>query len=122
MIKKIDKKQSRLKIKKRIRSKVSGTSELPRLSIFKSNKNFYGQIIDDVNAVTLIAASSKTPSIITDLKGKKGTEKAAIVGKYLANVAKEKGIEKVVFDRNGFRYHGQVQVFADAAREGGLKF
>lgn len=122
MIKKVDKKQGRLKIKKRIRAKVNGTPELPRLSVFKSNKNLYGQIIDDVNAVTLLAASSKTPSIVADLKGKKGLEKAALVGKHLAAVAKEKGIEKVVFDRNGFRYHGQIQVFADAAREGGLKF
>lgn len=122
MIKQIDKKKSRLKIKKRIRSKISGTAESPRLSIYKSNKHVYGQLIDDVTAITLVAASTKTAAITSQMSDLKGIERAAIVGKHLAEIAKEKGIERVIFDRNGFRYHGQVKAFADAAREAGLKF
>jgi large subunit ribosomal protein L18 len=122
MIKQIDKKKSRLKIKKRIRAKVSGTADTPRLSIYKSNKHIYGQLIDDVTAITLVAASTKTATITSQLSDAKGIEKATVVGKYLAEIAKEKGIERVKFDRNGFRYHGQVKAFADAAREAGLKF
>jgi large subunit ribosomal protein L18 len=122
MIKQIDKKQSRLKIKKRIRAKVSGTADKPRLSVYKSNKHIYGQLIDDVTAITLVAASTKTASISSQTAELKGIEKAALVGKHLAEIAKEKGIERVKFDRNGFRYHGQIKAFADAAREAGLKF
>jgi len=122
MIKQIDKKKVRLKIKKRIRAKVSGTADTPRLSIYKSNKHIYGQLIDDVTAITLVAASTKTATITSQMSDAKGIEKATVVGKYLAEIAKEKGIERVKFDRNGFRYHGQVKAFADAAREAGLKF
>lgn len=122
MIKQIDKKQSRLKIKKRVRAKVFGTAEKPRMSVYRSNKHMYVQLIDDNAGTTLVAVSSKTADLTGDLKEKRGIEKATVVGQAIAKLATEKGIEHVVFDRNGFRYHGQIQVLADAAREAGLKF
>lgn len=110
--------ERRDKIKKRIRKTVVGTTEKPRLSVFRSNKEIYAQIIDDEKQVTLASASS--------LNGKaaKGTksEIAKSVGKEIAEKAKKAGIETVVFDRNGYLYHGRVKSLADAAREGGLKF
>lgn len=122
MIKQIDKKQNRLKIKKRVRAKVFGTAEKPRMSVFRSNKHIYTQLIDDVNGITLVAASTKSATLTAQLAEKSGSERAAIVGKYVAELAQQKGINTVVFDRNGFRYHGQVQRLADAAREQGLTF
>ena len=106
----------RKKIKTRIRGKVSGTAERPRMSVFRSNKGIYVQLIDDLNGKTLAAASSK------GLEGGTKTEVSAKVGKEIANKAKEKGIEAVVFDRNGYLFHGRVKSLADAAREAGLKF
>jgi large subunit ribosomal protein L18 len=108
------------KIKKSVRKKVFGTSEKPRLSVFRSNIHISAQIIDDVAGKTLAAASSQ----LKDVAGKKATkkEKAAMVGKILAEKAKSAGIETVVFDRNGFLYHGRIKSLADGAREGGLKF
>ena len=106
----------RVKIKKRVRKNVYGTSEAPRLSVFRSNKAIYAQIIDDTKGVTILAASSKGID-----KGT-GVEVAAQVGKQLAEQAVANGIEKVVFDRNGYLYHGRVKSLADGAREGGLKF
>ena len=102
----------------RVRAKVSGTAEKPRLCVFRSNKNIEAQLIDDVKGVTLVSASS------TQLKLANGgnCEAAAKVGASLAEKAKAKGIEFVVFDRNGYIYHGRVAALADAAREGGLKF
>lgn len=102
--------------KRRIRAKISGTAERPRLAVFKSIKAIHAQIIDDTKGVTLAAAS--------DLKIKKGNkiERAKAVGKSLAEAALAKKIEKVVFDRGGYIYHGRVQALAEAAREGGLKF
>ena len=109
------KKDSRQRVRYAIRKKVSGTSERPRLAIFRSNKEIYAQIIDDINSNTLGSASSK------EAKGTK-TEQAAIVGKLIAETAKKAGVETVVFDRGGFLYHGRVKALADSAREAGLKF
>ena len=106
----------RNKIKTRIRGKISGTAERPRMSVFRSNTGIYVQVIDDLAGVTLAAASSK------GLEGGTKTEVAAKVGKEIAKKAQEKGITEVVFDRNGYLYHGRVKSLADAAREGGLKF
>lgn len=112
--------QRRLKIKTSIRSKVSGTAELPRLSVFRSNKQIYAQLIDDINGNTLVAASSRIDAINGSSVTK--VEKAFMVGKELADKAKQAGITKVVFDRNGYLYHGRVKNLADGAREGGLEF
>lgn len=111
------KSKRREKIKKRIRKSIIGTSEKPRLSVFRSNKEIYAQIIDDDNHVTLVSASS----LNAKAKGTK-TEVAQSVGKEIAEKAQKAGIETVVFDRNGYLYHGRVKSLADAAREGGLKF
>lgn len=109
---------SRLRIKKGIRRKISGTAERPRVSVFKSNAQIYAQIIDDEKGHTLVAASS------TDLGKVKNTnvELSKEVGKKLAEKAVAGGITEVVFDRNGYVYHGKVKALADGAREGGLKF
>ena len=108
--------QRRLKIKFRIRKNVNGTAERPRLSVFRSNKQIYAQVINDLTGTTLASASSvgleKMPKI----------EQAKKVGALVAEKAKAAGVEKVVFDRNGYLYHGRVQALADAAREGGLNF
>lgn len=106
----------RNKIKTRIRGKVSGTAERPRMSVFRSNKGIYVQLIDDLAGRTLASASSK------GLEGGTKTEVAAKVGKEIAKKAGEKGIVEVVFDRNGYLFHGRVKSLADAAREAGLKF
>ena len=109
----------RKKIKFRIRHKISGTAERPRLSVFRSNNDIYAQVIDDVKGNTLIAASSLEKGF--DKSGTK-TEVAAKVGKALAERSLAAGINSVVFDRNGYLYHGRVKSLADGAREGGLKF
>ena len=114
MVNKIEK---RLKIKRRIRGKISGTGERPRMSVFRSNKQIYVQIIDDQSGKTLVSASSLG---MTDKVTKK--EEAAKVGELVAQKAKDAGITTVVFDRNGYLYHGRVKELADAARKGGLKF
>ena len=110
--------QKRDRIKRRVRGKISGTSSAPRLSVYKSNKEIYAQLIDDKEGKTLVAASSREKGAA---KGTK-TEVATAVGKLIAEKAKAAGFEKVVFDRNGFVYHGRVKALADGAREGGLKF
>lgn len=113
--------ERRSRIRMRIRKKISGTSEKPRLAVFRSNKQIYVQVIDDLNRVTMLSASSKEK----EFAGKQGitkTEQAKLVGQALAARCKEKGIEDVVFDRSGYKYHGRVKSLADAAREGGLKF
>ncbi len=109
----------RTKIKYRIRHKVSGTSEMPRLSVFRSNKEIYAQVVDDVKGVTLTAASSLERGV--EKSGTK-SEVAARIGKLVAERALEVGVKTVVFDRNGYLYHGRVKALADGAREGGLKF
>ena len=119
MFKKVDKKASREKRHLRVRKKVFGTAERPRLSVFKSEKNIYAQVIDDINGVTLVAASS----LDKDFAGKGGTKEGAkLVGEVIAKRAIEKGIDVVVFDRGGYIYHGRIQELAQAAREAGLKF
>jgi large subunit ribosomal protein L18 len=110
----------RSKIKYRVRKKVSGTAEKPRLSVFRSNKSIYAQLINDLTGKTLAAASSSTKDIGEKKLTK--TEAAKLVGKLVAERALEAGVEKVVFDRNGYLYHGRVQSLAEGAREGGLKF
>ena len=109
----------RFKLKKVIRKSVNGTSERPRLTIFRSNKEIYAQIIDDVTGVTLVSSSSKEKSF--ERKGNK-TEIAGLVGKLIAERTKLTNIDTVVFDRNGYLYHGRIKSLADAARDGGLKF
>ncbi|MFT3740354.1 MAG: 50S ribosomal protein L18 [Breznakibacter sp.] len=112
--------ERRLKIKKRIRKNVVGTPERPRMSVFRSNKQISVQIIDDSKGTTLVSASS----LVKDISGQSGTktDKAALVGKLIAEKALSAGISQVVFDRNGYLYHGRVKQLADAAREAGLKF
>ncbi len=114
---------NRLRSKTRIRKKIFGTTEKPRLSIYRSLNNIYGQVIDDTSGKTLASASSLSKEIAEDIKSAKGkTAKSKLVGKLVAQKAVEQKISTVVFDRNGFRYHGRVQAFAEGAREGGLKF
>ena len=110
----------RLRIKLRIRKVINGTPERPRLSVFRSSKQIYCQLIDDASGHTVVAASSNEKGIL-EKKGTK-TEKAKMVGQLIAERAKEHNIESVVFDRNGFLYHGRVKALAEAARVGGLKF
>lgn len=110
----------REKIKMRIRKKIYGTPAAPRISVFRSNKDIYAQIIDDLQGRTLVAASSREKEL-ADV-GKTKTEKAAEVGRVLAQRALNAGITSVRFDRNGYLYHGRVKALADAAREQGLKF
>ncbi len=119
MVKKFDKNAQRLKRHIRVRGKISGTPERPRLSVFRSNANIYAQIIDDVNGVTLASAST----LEKEFEGAAGNAEAAKkVGKTVAERAKAKGIDTVVFDRSGYIYHGRVAALAEGAREGGLEF
>ena len=113
--------ERRVRIKHRIKKRVSGTAEKPRMTVFRSNKQIYVQIIDDIAGATLACASSTVKEIAETAKGKKA-EQAKLVGKKIAEVSLQKGISEVVFDRNGYLYHGRVKILADAAREGGLKF
>jgi large subunit ribosomal protein L18 len=113
---------ARLKRKKRIRKKISGTGEHPRLSVFRSARHIYAQIVDDTQGRTLAAASTLSPEIKGKAPGQKKTEVAKEVGRLLAVKAKEKGITAVVFDRNGFLYHGRVKAVAESCRENGLVF
>jgi large subunit ribosomal protein L18 len=113
--------ERRTRIKMRIRKKINGTAEAPRLAVYRSNKQIYVQVVDDLNRVTLLSACSKEKEIAAQ-SGIKKVDQAKLVGKLLAAKCKEKGIEKVVFDRSGYKYHGRVKSLADAAREGGLKF
>ena len=119
MIKRPDTNAQRLKRHKRVRTKLSGTPERPRLNVFRSNANIYAQIIDDVNGVTLVSANT----LEKEFEGATGNcEAAKKVGAVLAERAKEKGIEEVVFDRGGYVYHGRIAALSDGAREAGLKF
>lgn len=118
----LTKTERRERIKMRIRKVVTGTAEQPRMTVFRSNKQIYVQLIDDRAGATLAAASSLDKEIAEGLKGKNKSEMAAAVGKLAAERAKAKGIETVAFDRNGALYHGRVKMLAEAAREGGLKF
>ena len=109
--------------RQRVRKKIVGTPDRPRLSVAKSLNNVFAQIIDDVNHVTLVASASNSKAVVAEFTGEMTkTQKAQKVGEVLARAAKEKGIESVVFDRNVSRYHGRIKAVADGAREGGLKF
>jgi large subunit ribosomal protein L18 len=110
----------RFRIKKKIRKTIKGTPERPRISVFRSNAEIYAQIIDDLAGKTLITASSRDKEIAAVKVSK--TEKAKLVGQLIAQRSKEQGIVDVVFDRNGYLYHGRVKSLADSAREAGLKF
>jgi len=112
----------RLKRKSRIRKKLSGSDKRPRLSVFRSARHIYAQIIDDQQGVTLAAAGTLSPELKDKLSGLKKQEAAKEVGKLLADKAKSKGIERVIFDRNGFLYHGRVKSLAESCRKHGLVF
>ena len=114
----LSKLQRRARIKRRIRKIISGTAAKPRLSVYRSNKEIYVQLVDDVNGVTIASVSSRDKGMKADSK----VEAASAVGKAIAEKATKAGVETIAFDRNGYLYHGRVKVLADAAREAGLKF
>ena len=120
MITKLDKNASRKKRHARVRSKITGTAERPRLNVFRSNKYIYAQLIDDTNGVTLASASSMDKDFSGDVTG--NVDAASKVGETIAKKATEKGLKSVVFDRGGYLYHGRVKALAEAARENGLQF
>ncbi|HAW15094.1 MAG TPA: 50S ribosomal protein L18 [Clostridiales bacterium] len=122
MINKIDKNQIRKRKHLRVRKKVSGTAECPRLCVFRSNSHIYAQIIDDTEGKTLVSASSLDKDIKSDTANGSNKDAASKVGKLVAERALEKDIKEVVFDRGGYIYHGRVQALAEAAREAGLSF
>ena len=122
MIKQINKNQDRLKRHKRVRAKIKGTAETPRLSVYRTLNHIYAQIIDDVKGNTLVTASTLDKSLKASLAEMDKKAQAYAVGELLAKKAKEKNIEEVVFDRGGYLYTGRVQNLADGARNGGLKF
>jgi len=122
MIKKVSKNQVRQRKHARVRKKISGTSERPRLNVYRSLNNIYAQIIDDTTGNTLVSASSLDEALKGKLKSGGNKEAAREVGKLIAQKALEKGITAVVFDRGGYIYHGRVQELAEGAREAGLKF
>ncbi len=121
MIKK-SKVESRLRIKKAVRKKIHGTPERPRLSVYRSLNNIYVQVIDDLNGRTLLQVSTLMPELRESLKSASAMKKSVSVGEEVAKRALEKDIKTVVFDRNGYRYHGRVKALAEAARKGGLQF
>jgi len=108
--------------KRRIRKKVTGTTERPRLTVFRSSKHIYAQVIDDSNSSSLALASTQSKGLASELEGKSKSDAAKAVGTAIAAACKEKGITRVVFDRNGYAYHGRVSALATAAREAGLEF
>lgn len=122
MIKKADKNANRLQRHKRVRRKITGTTQRPRLCVFRSANNIYAQIIDDTNRVTVVSASTLDAEIKGSANHNGNKEAAKLVGSMIAKKAVEKGITEVVFDRGGYLYHGRVKELADAAREAGLKF
>ena len=120
MITKPDKNKTRKKRHARVRSKITGTETRPRLNVFRSNKNIYAQLIDDMNGVTLVSASSQDKDF--NLDSSATIDAAAKVGELVAKRAVEKGLKSVVFDRGGYLYHGRIKALAEAARENGLEF
>jgi large subunit ribosomal protein L18 len=122
MISLIDRASERRRIHKRIRSKMLGSSSRPRLCVFRSSKYIYAQIIDDTQGITLVAASTAEKDVRGDAKSTGNIQASKLVGKAIADRAKAKGIDTVVFDRGGYLYHGRVKAVAEAARESGLKF
>lgn len=117
----ISKLERRNKIRKRIRKDLSGTGQRPRMSVFRSNRQIYVQLVDDKAGATLVSASSRNKEV-TEKKGVTKSEQAQLVGKLIAEKSLAKGIESVVFDRGGYLYHGRIKQLAEAARKGGLKF
>ncbi len=117
----LTKRERRLKIKQRIRKRIHGTNERPRMTVFRSNKQIYVQLVNDLTGETVVSASSKNKEV-ADKKNINKSEQAKLVGKLVAERSLAKGINDVVFDRNGYLYHGRIRVLADSAREGGLKF
>lgn len=115
----LSKEKNRARIRKRVRSKINGTTERPRLCVFRSNSQMYAQVIDDVTGKTLASAGSIKKA---ELQKMAKIEQAKAVGKLIADAAKKAGVKKVVFDRSGYLYHGRVKALADAARENGLEF
>lgn len=122
MITKSDKNKARLKRHLRVRKKIQGTVERPRLNVYRSDKHIYAQLIDDVNGVTIVSASTMDKELKSEITNGGNVEAATKVGTLVANRAKEKGYTAVVFDRGGYLYHGRIQALADAAREAGLEF
>jgi large subunit ribosomal protein L18 len=122
MVSKKSRQEIRVKKHDRLRNRFSGTAERPRLSVFRSNKNMYAQVIDDAACKTLVAASTVEKDVKAELSKTNDTEAAAYVGKLVAKRALDAGIKEVVFDRGGYLYHGKVKALADAAREAGLEF
>ena len=122
MLKRPDRNVLRLQRHARLRKMMAGTPERPRLSVFRSLKHMYAQIVDDSRGVTLAAASTLDPELRPQVKGKKKGEAGDLVGQLIARRALEKGIKKVVFDRGGYKYHGRIKALADAARKAGLEF
>ena len=116
------KRKQQLRRRRHVRSNIVGTAERPRLSVFRSSKHIYAQLINDLDGVTLAAASSQSKDVRGDVKYGGNIKAAGVVGKKLAETAKAKGILKAAFDRGHYRYHGRVKALADAAREGGLQF
>jgi large subunit ribosomal protein L18 len=116
------KRRQQLRRRRHVRAHVVGTPERPRLSVFRSSKHIYAQLIDDLNGVTIAAVGSTGKAVRTDLPYGGNVKAAAVVGKKLAEAAKTKGISKAAFDRGHYRYHGRVKALADGAREGGLQF
>jgi len=113
---------SRIKRHHRVRAKVAGTTDRPRLSVFRSLNHIYAQVIDDEKGITVVSASTVDPEIVGSLEGKVKKSQAELVGQTVAKRAMEKGVTEVVFDRGGYKYSGRVQALADAARKQGLKF
>jgi large subunit ribosomal protein L18 len=118
----IESREARKRRHRRIRSKISGTAERPRLNVYRSLSNIYVQVINDQEGHTLVSASTLEKELAPDLEGKTKKEQATVVGKAVAQRALDAGITEVVFDRGGYPYHGRVKAVAEAAREGGLKF
>ena len=122
MVSKKSRTEVRVNKHRKLRNRLSGTPECPRLAVFRSNNHMYAQIIDDVAGNTLVAASTLQKDVKANLEKTNNVEAAAALGKVIAEKALEKGIKEVVFDRGGFIYHGKIQALADAAREAGLEF
>jgi len=118
----LDRRTRRQKVKARIRKKISGTPETLRFSVFRSNKHVYAQLVNDLEAKTLISVSTLTKEVAEQLPGKNKSEQAELVGKFLAEKALNADIKNVVFDRNGYKYHGRIKSLAEGARKGGLIF
>ena len=118
----IDRKTTRARRKRRIRKKVTGTADRPRLTVFRSSKHIYAQVVDDITDKAITGCSTLSKTLLSDLEGKDKSARAAVVGKAIAEACKKHGISKVVFDRNGYAYHGRVKTLADSAREAGLEF